>query len=397
MPDMNPRAWHRKASRPVSIWMAVFLAAGLAHPFIPDGSWLLIHIFTLGILTNSIMLWSQNLTERFLGQKLSDAARPAQLTRTYLLNAATIAVLVGQLARWYWLVWAGALVVAVALAWHAIVLARQVKSARRIHVGAAGFVASACCLPVGALFGAALSAGLPGQWHGAVRQAHMFTNVAGFVGLAAMGALSVLFPAMWRTRGQDRVGVALALAGAGVVVAVAGSLLRASAVTGVGTVVILAGWVWLYQGFVASALTVLRDPRGRVTYPALSALCAVTWLVGGLTWYAVRVFGGTLEVPTLPLLLGFAAQLLIGTMSYLMPVTMGGGPAAVKAGLGELNRAPYLRVGLFNAALLAWLAVGNSYARIAFSFVAFGVLAAFIPLLARAVKAQVAVIKSRRP
>ncbi|QNP94189.1 hypothetical protein IA203_00905 [Corynebacterium wankanglinii] len=69
----------------------------------------------------------------------------------------------------------------------------------------------------------------------------------------------------------------------------------------------------------------------------------------------------------------------------------------MKAGLGELNRAPYLRVGLFNAALLAWLAVGNSYARIAFSFVAFGVLAAFIPLLARAVKAQVAVIKSRRP
>ena len=49
MPDMNPRAWHRKASRPVSIWMAVFILVGLAHPFIPDGSWLLIHIFTLGI------------------------------------------------------------------------------------------------------------------------------------------------------------------------------------------------------------------------------------------------------------------------------------------------------------------------------------------------------------
>ena len=79
MPDMNPRAWHRKASRPVSIWMAVFILVGLAHPFIPDGSWLLIHIFTLGILTNSILLWSQNLTERFLGQKLDDASRPAQL------------------------------------------------------------------------------------------------------------------------------------------------------------------------------------------------------------------------------------------------------------------------------------------------------------------------------
>ena len=76
---------------------------------------------------------------------------------------------------------------------------------------------------------------------------------------------------------------------------------------------------------------------------------------------------------------------------------MGGGPAAVKAGLHELNRAAYLRAGLFNAALLAWLVVGNSYARIVLSFVAFGVLVAFLPLMARTVKAQVAVIKSRRP
>ena len=398
MPDMNPRAWHRKASKPVSIWMGVFIIVGLVHPFIPEGSWLLIHIFTLGILTNSILLWSQTLTERFLGRKLDDATRPAQLTRTYLLNAGIVATLIGQMLLWYWLTWVGALVVGIVVAWHAVVLAGQVRASQRSNASVYGFVASACCLPVGALFGAALSAGLPGQWHGAVRQAHMFINVGGFVGFAAMSALSVLFPAMWRTRAVDRVGVAPVLAGAGVVLAVAGALLRMSVVTGIGAVVIVAGWVWLYQGFVVNALTVFADPRGRITYPALSALCAVAWLIGGLTWYAVRLFGGSADIPTLPLLLGFAAQLLIGTMSYLMPTMMGGGPAAVKSGLRELNRGAYLRVGLFNVALLAWLAVNNSYARIVLSFLVFGVLVAFIPLLTRAVKAQVALIKaSRRP
>ena len=99
MPDMNPRAWHRKASRPVSIWMAVFILVGLAHPFIPDGSWLLIHIFTLGILTNSIMLWSQNLTERFLGHKLDDASRPAHVSQYHRISCPASTATVPALRR----------------------------------------------------------------------------------------------------------------------------------------------------------------------------------------------------------------------------------------------------------------------------------------------------------
>lgn len=383
MPDMNPRAWHRKASRPVSVWMAVFVLAGLAHPWLPNATWLLVHIFTLGILANSIVLWSQNLTERFLGQRLDDAARPAQLARTYALNAGIVLVLLGA-------TWAGALVVAVVLAWHAWALFTQVRTASRRHPAPTAFLLSACCLPVGALFGAALAQGLPGPWQGAVRQAHIVTNVGGFVGLAAMGALGVLFPAMWRTRGHDRAGLAVWLGLGGVVVAVAGSLGRADWVVAAGVLVVVAGWVWLAQGFVVNAL------RGTASYPGLSALCAVAWLIGGLTWFAVRLLRGDAEAPVLPLLVGFAGQLLIGTMSYLMPTTMGGGPAAVKAGLRELNRGTWTRVVLCNVGLAVWLAAGNSLVRIAASLVSVGALVAFLPLLGLAVKAQVGVIKAAR-
>ena len=64
--------WHRKAARPVTVWMAIFLVAGVTHLWIPEYRWVLIHIFTLGVLTNSIVLWSQHFTEKFLRQRLPD-------------------------------------------------------------------------------------------------------------------------------------------------------------------------------------------------------------------------------------------------------------------------------------------------------------------------------------
>lgn len=138
----------------------------------------------------------------------------------------------------------------------------------------------------------------------------------------------------------------------------------------------------------------LRDPRDRVTYPGLSAFAALIWLTVAMLWYAVRLAMpiDLPEIPTLALLLGFAAQLLIGTMSYLLPTTMGGGPRAVRAGLAELARGSLFRVVLFNAALVVWIATENSWLRVAMSACCFGVLVAFLPLMVRAVRAQKAVL-----
>ena len=401
--DWSPHTWHRRISRPVTVWMLVFIVLGLTHVVFTEPGWLLIHVFTLGILTNSIVVWAQNLTERFLQQRLPDAARPAQLRRTWALNAGVVAVLVGQVLVTYWLTWIGAALVASVLAWHAWVLYAQVRRAgreKRHRAVALGYVASAACLPIGAVFGAALSYGLPGDWQERVRMAHLFVNVGGFVGFAALASLTVLFPAMWRVNGMhDRAGTSIPLAVAGVILASCGALASVELLTSAGVLVYVAAWLWTFHGFTVNVLDVLRDPRDRVTYPGLSAFAALIWLIVAMLWYAVRLAMpiDLPDIPTLALLLGFAAQLLIGTMSYLMPTTMGGGPAAVKAGLRELNRGAYLRAGLFNASLLAWLVVDNSYARIVLSFVAFGVLVAFLPLMTRAVKAQVAVIRSRRP
>lgn len=402
----DPRVWHRKVSRPVTVWMGVFVLVGLVHTFVPDPRWLLIHIFTLGVLTNSIVVWSQNLTERFLQQKLPDSARPAQLLRSRILNAGAVAVLIGQVLSgngWHWIItWCGVALVVGALGWHAASVGKQIASAdpgKRFRPVAWGYVASGACLVVGGCFGAALALDLRGGWQQRVLLAHMLLNIGGFVGFAAMASLVILLPAMWRMKAMLlRPRTVLALMGAGLVVACTGALCGSGRVLGLGVLIYAAAWARALQTWFAGVLS--TSWRERVTYPSLSALLAVAWLVAALTAFGTSalLIDASLDAltpPTLPLIAGFAAQLLIGTMSYLMPTTIGGGPAATRAGLAELNRAGIVRVVLFNAALLGWLFAPSSIARIVCSIVACACFVAFIPLMVRGVRAQRAVIMEK--
>ena len=402
----DPRVWHRKVSRPVSVWMGVFILVGLVHTLLPEPRLVLIHIFTLGILTNAIMVWSQNLTERFLQAKLPDSARRYQLARSRLLNIGVAAVLLGHLfggEDWNWIITGcGAAFVVGAVGWHAVSVGKQVAAsdpAKRFRPVVWGYVVSSGSLVIGACFGAALAMDLRNGWQQRVLLAHLLANIGGFVGFAAMSSLVVLLPAMWRMKAvlahQRSV---LCIMGAGLLVAAAGTLSGSGVVLGSGVIIYAAAWAWALQTWCAGVFS--SATRDRFTYPGMSALLAVVWLVAALVSFGTSalLIDGPLDAlvpPTLPLLAGFAAQLLIGTMSYLMPTTIGGGPAATQAGLAELNRAGIFRAAAFNCAVLGWLFSPTSLARIVCSLVACGCLVAFLPLMVRAVRAQRRVIAAQ--
>lgn len=398
MDKWSPRTWHRKASRPVSIWMMVFLVAGASHILIPNYRWVLIHLFTLGILTNSIIVWSQHLTEKFVQLRLPDSARPRQLARIYLLNAGVIVVLLGQLLVQAWekhwiLTQVGATLVAAAVLWHGVVLYglwRQAES-KRFRPVVAAYVASAFFLAVGAALGALLAV-YPA--HPRLLIAHVTANVGGFVGLAAAGSLTILFPSIWRTKGVNpRMNLSFALLSLGVIATLIGSVWN---IPEVGLIIFCLGWLASLEGWLVNVLTVAEDPRGRVTFPALSALFAALWLVGGLTYYtAQHFFTDEPKIPMLALVVGFAAQLLVGVMSYLMPTTMGGGPSAVRAGLQEYNRWGIGRSVFINGGLALWLATSSSLTMVIASLLSLGSMALLPVLTARAVKAQKAVLQKK--
>ena len=376
----------------------VFLLAGAIHTFIPNYCWVLIHLFTLGILSNSIVVWSQHLTEKFVQIKVPLSARPRQLARIYLLNTGAIFTLVGQTLveawEWHWLLTqVGATLVATAVAWHGVALFalwRQAES-KRFRPVVSAYVASAFFLAVGATLGAFLATH---PSHPRLLIAHVAANIGGFVGLAAAGSLTILFPSIWRTKGiNPRMSLSFTLLGLGVLATLVGSIWN---VPQVGLILYCLGWALSLQGWLVNVLTVVRDPRGRISFPALSVLFSSFWLLGGLIYYTTQhFFSSEPKIPMLALVVGFGAQLLIGVMGYMLPTTMGGGPSAVRAGLREYNRWGLGRSAFVNGGLALWLATSNSLIMVAASLLCLGSMAIFPILTARAVKAQKAVLLKR--
>ncbi|ARV65891.1 cupredoxin domain-containing protein [Corynebacterium glutamicum] len=376
----------------------VLVIAGIIHPLLPEYRWVLIHLFTLGAITNSIVVWSQHFTEKFLHLKLEESKRPAQLLKIRVLNVGIIVTIIGQMIGQWIVTSVGATIVGGALAWHAGSLASQFRSAKRGQPFASAviaYVASACCLPFGAFAGALLSKELSGHLQERVLLTHTVINFLGFVGFAALGSLSVLFAAIWRTKIRHNFTPwSVGIMAVSLPIIVTGILLNNGYVAATGLAAYVAAWLLAMVGWGKASIS-------NLSFSTSTSTTAPLWLVGTLVWLAVQavMHDGELyhvEVPTIALVIGFGAQLLIGVMSYLLPSTMGGGASAVRTGTHILNTAGLFRWTLINGGLAIWLLTDNSWLRVVVSLLSIGALAVFVILLPKAVRAQRGVITKKR-
>ena len=124
------------------------------------------------------------------------------------------------------------------------------------------------------------------------------------------------------------------------------------------------------------------------------------WSVAaGVLWWTVTVVAAVLVVAlhgfdaaalgqlTVPFVAGFLVQVLLGAMTYLLPVTMGGGPATVRAAHRAINRAGTFRVVVVNLCVLLFaLPPGAvpSWVRAVVSVLGAAALFAFVPLMVSA-------------
>ncbi|GAA1858981.1 multicopper oxidase domain-containing protein [Paeniglutamicibacter psychrophenolicus] len=382
---------------PVAFWLVLLVVATLVHRQIPAPRWLMIHLLLLGAISHAILVWSQYFAIALLRTPARPHDRATQNWRLLMLNAGTVVVVAGVLSMLWPLTATGAALVAGAVIWHGVDLFARMRRALPSRFGATVkyYIAAAAFLPVGAVLGTVLAHGTGSPTHEQVTLAHAFLNVLGWVGLTVAGTLVTLWPTMLRTRIADQAAVnsrrALPVLIASALAAALGAGFGLLPVAAAGLLGYIAG-----LGMMASAFIQVARNKPPKTFSTLSVLGAVSWWIGCLVALVVSLLGtgdwqvvGRLFASITPYLVaGFAAQVLLGALSYLVPVVLGGGPAPVRAATTVLDRGAVLRVSTANAALLVCALPVPSLVRVLCSGLYLVAMASFLPLLFMALRAH---------
>jgi len=363
--------WHRRTGLVPLAYLAAMVAVGLAHPVVPQSRWLLIHLLLLGAVANAILIWGAHFTAAIL-RTPGPARRRGEAVRLMVLNAGVLTVLAGGSFGPAWLGVPGAAVVFTAVTAHLWVLAvrlRQALPARfavTVHYYLAACVALLAGIPAGALMLLLDDAKRP-----RLLLFHAHLNLLGFVTLTVLGTLLTLWPTVLRTRmveGAARAATrALPLSLAGL------------ALLGVGTlawwpVPAAAGLAGLAAAVIEMAIPSIATARQRppASFATWSIAAGLGWLLVALAGDAVALLSAPsaavaadrFDTIVVPLGGGFVAQVLLGALSYLLPMALGGGPARVRERTALLDAHWPQRVTMANLALVVYLLPVPPYVRI---------------------------------
>jgi len=364
-----------RTDRIVSVWLVVALgvmAVGLAaRGVLPQPLWTMVHVVTLGVLTNGILQWSWYFARALLHLPAGDRrAGRDHVIRDVAFNVSLVGLVAAMWTATTWGTVAGAGAIGVVIAWHGLALLRAARTRLasrfavviRYYVVAAGFLVVGCVL-AGFLTVAMFSAGAP-AWLLAARDdvtlAHAVVNLGGWIGLSMAGTLVTLGPTMLRTR-MDPAAVEHAIAAlpwltAGIVVAAGSALAGFVPGVGIGLLAFAAALV-PGVGLPLVRAAVARSPRGYATWTASAGLAWVVVTVAAMALHAFAAPDATAlreaNLPWLALLgAGGLAQVFVGALAYLMPVVVGGGPGPLRVGMAVLEAGAPLRAAVRNTALI---------------------------------------------
>lgn len=383
---------------PTLVWLVLLAAVVLVHRSLPVATWLMLHLLLLGAVTHAILVWSQHFSYALLRTAPTVADRRRQSQRLALANGGAALVVVGVVTAVWPITVVGAASLIAGVIWHGASLYARSRSALPGRFGHTirYYIAAAAMLPIGAGIGAWLAR--EGS-SGSLVLAHALLNLLGWVGLTVAGTLITLWPTILRTRadaGAGRGGArALPVLAAGVLVAAAGAASGQLPVLALGLLGYAAG-----LGIIGLSLWRAARAKPPRSFAAMSVGMALVWwagclvalVVAAVTGYATGTGMTGMEAAvdaTVPYLAaGFTAQVLIGALSYLLPVALGGGPTPVRVGTAAFDRGAALRVSVANTALAVCALPVSSLMRVVASLLYFIAMASFLPIMLAGMRAQ---------
>lgn len=386
--------WHRIANLAVLFYLAATAVLIPLHAAGIVQRWTVVHVLLLGAVTNAIVTWTAHFTAAMLHAP-NESPRFAAL-RLAGLNVGVLGVLTGIGHGLPAVTVASATVLAATVVAHLTALIRMGRHGLggRFTAAARFYWAAPLALLCGMAAGSVMGVGADGAWHERVYAAHLSLNLLGWVGLSVLGTLFLLWPTVLGTRMVDGAMRAarrsLPLCAAGLALAVTGMLAGWGPVAAAGLVLYLAGTA-------VSLVPAVQAWRRRAPErpAALMLAAAAAWLLIALGVQTAAALtaatAGDLAErisSMLPwFLAGFVVQVLIGALTHLLPMVLGGTRA-----IALLNRFGRTRVIAANAGIALVALPLPRVAGVVGWALATASLAAFVAL---AVGAAVAFRKSR--
>lgn len=163
------------------VWLLTAIVVAVIHRWVPESTWLMVHLIALGAITHSLVVWSSHFTAALLRTRPDGRSRRVADIRSGLLAVGALLVFIGVPTATWWLTLAGALLVSAMVLWHGFTIVRDLRRALpgRFRVTMRYYLAAAALMPVGAGFGTTLAWGLSDRWHANFLVAHTMTMILG--------------------------------------------------------------------------------------------------------------------------------------------------------------------------------------------------------------------------
>lgn len=385
-------------------WFVAAAVISIAHRFVPAAGWLMVHLLLLGGVSTAIILWSQHFAETLL-RRPAPGGRRGLWVRLLGWSAGAAVVTAGMVTERTPLVVAGAVVLAAIAVLHLVVLVRQAGGSTRMlsnrlsHLVRYYLLATAM-LPIGVGIGVVLARVEVGpEVAGRLYVAHVVATLLGWVGTTVAGTVVLLWPTVLRTKISPAAEAngkrALLVLVAGLAIALAGPASGLRPLVALGALVVAASIVLLGIHVVAQGRAASAAGTGG-TFAAASIGLSLVWLLGcAIAFGAVAASAPSWTVVpdrltglVAPFAAGFVAQVMVGSMTYLLPVVLGGGPPAVRWSIAAMERGGAARLVILNACVLLFALPLPSWVAVTVSMLGLGSLLAFLVISVRVIVLQ---------